>query len=58
MAIRSFQRSIRFSESEWDGVTRAAEKAGTAPGTFVRKAAAREAQAEALGSDDSGTELA
>ena len=43
MAIRSFQRSIRFSESEWDAVIEAAEKAGMTPGTFVRKAAARAA---------------
>ncbi len=43
MAIRSFQRSIRFSKSEWDAVIEAAEKAGMTPGTFVRKAAARAA---------------
>ena len=43
MAIRSFQRSIRFTESEWDTVVEAAEKAGMTPGAFVRKAAARAA---------------
>ena len=43
MAIRSFQRSIRFTENEWDAVVEAAEKAGLAPGSFVRKAAARAA---------------
>ena len=43
MAIRSFQRSIRFTEREWNAVTEAAEKAGTTPGGFVRKAAARAA---------------
>ena len=41
MAIRSFQRSIRFTNNEWDAVVEAAEKAGIAPGSFVRKAAAR-----------------
>ena len=43
MAIRSFQRSIRFTKNEWDAVVEAAEKAGIAPGSFVRKAAARAA---------------
>ena len=43
MAIRSFQRSIRFTKNEWDAVVEAAEKAGMAPGSFVRKAAARAA---------------
>ena len=43
MAIRSFQRSIRFTKNEWDAVVEAAEKAGSAPGSFVRKAAARAA---------------
>ena len=43
MAIRSFQRSIRFTENEWDAVVEAAEKAGITPGSFVRKAAARAA---------------
>ena len=43
MATRSFQRSIWFSNSEWGAVTRAAEKAGMTPGSFVRKAAARAA---------------
>ena len=43
MAIRSFQRSIRFTNNEWDAVVEAAEKAGIAPGSFVRKAAARAA---------------
>ena len=37
MAIRSFQRSIRFTKGEWDAVIEAAEKAGIAPGSFVRK---------------------
>ena len=43
MAIRSFQRSIRFTKNEWDTVIEAAEKAGITPGSFVRKAAARAA---------------
>ena len=43
MAIKSFQRSIRFTQNEWDAVVEAAEKAGTSPGSFVRKAAARAA---------------
>ena len=43
MAIRSFQRSIRFTKNEWDAVVEAAEKAGITPGSFVRKAAARAA---------------
>ncbi|MCY4394635.1 MAG: hypothetical protein OXC10_05830 [Rhodospirillaceae bacterium] len=43
MAIRSFQRSIRFTENEWDAVVEAAEKAGLAPSSFVRRAAARSA---------------
>ncbi len=43
MAIRSFQRSIRFTQNEWDAVVEAAEKAGIAPGSFVRRAAARAA---------------
>lgn len=43
MAIRSFQRSIRFTKNEWDAVVEAAEKAGIAPGSFVRRAAARAA---------------
>ena len=47
MAIRSFQRSIRFTKNEWDAVIEAAEKAGITPGSFVRKAAAR-AAADAL----------
>lgn len=43
MTIRSFQRSIRFTKNEWDAVIEAAEKAGMAPGSFVRRAAARAA---------------
>ncbi len=43
MAIRSFQRSIRFTTNEWDAVVEAAEKAGITPGSFVRRAAARAA---------------
>ena len=43
MTVRSFQRSIRFTNNEWDAVVEAAEKAGIAPGSFVRKAAARAA---------------
>ena len=43
MAVKSFQRSIRFTQNEWDAVVEAAEKAGTSPGSFVRKAAARAA---------------
>ena len=41
MAIRSFQRSNRFTKNEWDAVIEAAEKAELTPGAFVRKAAAR-----------------
>ena len=41
MAIRSFQRSVRFTNNERDTVVEAAEKAGITPGSFVRKAAAR-----------------
>ena len=43
MAVRSFQRSIRFTKNEWDAVVEAARKAGMSPGSFVRKAAARAA---------------
>ncbi len=43
MAIRSFQRSIRFTKNEWDTVIEAAEKAGITPDSFIRKAAARAA---------------
>ena len=43
MATRSFQRSIRFTNNEWDAVIQAAEKAGLTPGAFVRRAAARAA---------------
>ena len=43
MATRSFQRSIRFTNNEWDAVIQAAEKAGLTPGAFVRQAAARAA---------------
>ena len=43
MTIRSFQRSIRFTKSEWDAIIEAAEKAKMTPGAFVRKAAARAA---------------
>jgi len=35
MATRSFQRSIRFTNNEWDAVIRAAEKAGLTSGAFV-----------------------
>ena len=43
MANKSFQRSIRFTQNEWDAVIEAAEKAGITPGSFVRRAAARAA---------------
>ena len=43
MAKISFQRSIRFTKPEWDTVVEAAEKAGLAPSSFVRRAAARAA---------------
>ena len=46
MAEQSFQRSIRFSNSEWDAVIEAAENAKMTPAAFVRKAAARAAVAE------------
>lgn len=45
MANQSFQRSIRFTKREWDAVIEAAEKAGVTPGTFVRNASARAAEA-------------
>ena len=53
MAIRSFQRSIRFTEREWDAVIEAAEKAKLSPGAFVRRAAARAAEDD-LGLDGRG----
>ena len=43
MAIRSFQRSIRFTNNEWDAIVEAADTADMSPGSFVRKAAARAA---------------
>ena len=43
MAKISFQRSIRFTKTEWDAVVEAAEKAGLTPSSFVRRAAARAA---------------
>ena len=43
MAKISFQRSIRFTKTEWDAVVEAAEKAGLTPSSFVRMAAARAA---------------
>ncbi len=41
MTIRRSQRSIRFSNDEWDAVVRAAERNDVTPGAFVREAATR-----------------
>ena len=51
MVMQSFQRSIRFSKSEWDAVIKAAEKADMTPAAFVRNAAAR-AAAEGIRLDE------
>ena len=40
MAEPRFQRSIRFSPSEWDAICKAAEQREMKPGEFVRAAAA------------------
>ena len=40
MAVRSLQRTTRFTKNGWDAVVEASEKAGSTPGSFVRKAAA------------------
>ena len=46
MAKPRFQRSIRFTEDEWDAVLQAAERRDMKPAEFVRKAAARVAARE------------
>ena len=46
MAIQRSQRSIRFSDGEWDAVVRAAERNDTTPAVFVREAAAYAAAQE------------
>ena len=40
MGTPRFQRSIRFSQSEWDAVCEAAERRNMKPAEFVREAAA------------------
>ena len=51
MAKPRFQRSIRFSESEWNAVCEAAEGQNMKPAEFVREAAAGVAARE-IGLDD------
>ena len=46
MAQPRFQRSIRFSEDEWNAVLEAAERRHMKPAEFVREAAARVAARE------------
>ena len=46
-----FQRSIRFSQSEWDAICEAAEQRNMKPAEFVRAAAAGVAARE-IGLDD------
>ena len=46
MAQPRFQRSIRFSDDEWDAVLRAAEGRNMKPAEFVREASARVAARE------------
>ena len=43
MAVQRSQRSIRFSDDEWDVVVRAAERNDVTPGAFVRETATRAA---------------
>ena len=43
MAIRRFQRSIRFSKEEWNSVVKAAERCEMLPGSYARAAATRAA---------------
>ena len=51
MAVQRSQRSIRFSDDEWDVVVRAAERNDVTPGAFVRETATR-AAAENLDLND------
>lgn len=46
MVIQRSQRSIRFSDGEWDAVVRAAERNDMTPAVFVREAAAHAASQE------------
>lgn len=46
MAIQRSQRSIRFSDGEWDAVVQAAERNDMTPAVFVREAAAYAAAQE------------
>ena len=46
MRLQRFQRSIRFSETEWNAVTEAAERNDMTPASFVREASARAAADE------------
>ena len=43
MAKPRFQRSIRFSQSEWNAVCEVAERRNMKPAEFVHEAAARAA---------------
>ena len=51
MAKPRFQRSIRFSQSEWNAICEAAERRNMKPAEFVREAAAGVAARE-IGLDD------
>ena len=46
MTIQRSQRSIRFSDGEWDAVVQAAERKDMTPAVFVREAAAYAAAQE------------
>ena len=46
MTIQRSQRSIRFSDGEWDAVVQAAERNDMTPAVFVREAAAYAAAQE------------
>ncbi len=51
MTTPRFQRSIRFSQSEWNAICEAAERRNMKPAEFVREAAAGVAARE-VGLDD------
>lgn len=51
MAIQRSQRSIRFSDGEWDAIVQAAERNDMTPAVFVREAAAH-AVSQELDLDD------
>ena len=46
MAIRHRQRSIRFSNDEWNAIVEAANRNDMTPGEFVREAASRTAASD------------